>query len=484
MLATALSIVTSLLLAPSPAPALAADQSASTAPRRTVATAAPTDIVDAAIAGKFSTLVAAVTAAGLVDTLKGEGPFTVFAPTDEAFAALPRATFESLLLPENKELLQAILLNHVVPGELISVEVANIDEPQMARTAGGGREKISADRNGFRYGESAVTRADIRCGNGVIHAIDRVVLPTLPRSERATKAAVANAEPADLLAALRAVPDGRFSTFLAAVEASGAGQDWAQAKPSETWTLFIPTNDAFARLSESERAALLDPKNRDTLRAVLDWHAVPKAQTWGHNLISGDRGPTMISENNGRFVLDVLTTGAVFVYRLRSANIDRSLEEPFKARVVAGDIVVGRTVVHVVDRVMIPPQYENKSIASQAYIEKDVKAFASGWDARFSASVIALEMVARAESLDDAGAIAMYEAGLGILEDVVPVSRTGMLMMGERGATQREALKNRLRARAAELDRVWYATFIEDSPTATSLDAPIRATLPAERSAG
>ena len=410
--------------------------------------AAPTrDIVETAIVGKFKTLVAAIDAAGLTDALKSGGPFTVFAPTDEAFAALPKGTLESLLLPENKDKLRAILAHHVVPGRLLSMEVANIEDPQMARTAGGGRETIAADRRGFRYGDANVVNDDIRCTNGVIHVIDRVVLPKPLRSEDAMGVSMKEAAPVDLLAALRAVPDGRFSTFVAAVEASGADQDWAKPEPDGSWTLFIPTNDAFARLSEAERTALLDPKNRDMLRAVLDWHAVPRLQTWSFDFDDGERGPTMVSRNNDRFVIDILQNGSVFVYRMRSSS-DRASEEPFKARIVAGDIPVGGTVVHIVDRVIVPPQFENKSIASQAYIEKDIKEFAMGGDAQFNTRFLLKEMLEQAESLDDAGAIALYNIGLRMLEEVVPLNRTGVMMtMDDRSADQRAVLRERLRAR-------------------------------------
>ena len=131
----------------------------------------------------LTTLLAAIEAAGLTDTLRSEGPFTVFAPTDEAFAALPGGTLESLLLLENKYKLRAILAHLVVPGRLLSMEIPNIEDAQMTRTAGGGRETIGADRKGFRYGGANVVRADIPCTNGVIHVIDRWCF----RSRRAPK---------------------------------------------------------------------------------------------------------------------------------------------------------------------------------------------------------------------------------------------------------------------------------------------------------
>jgi uncharacterized surface protein with fasciclin (FAS1) repeats/formylglycine-generating enzyme required for sulfatase activity/beta-lactamase regulating signal transducer with metallopeptidase domain len=441
------------------------------------------NIVDTAVAAKFQTLVAAVQAAGLTDLLRSEGPFTVFAPTDEAFAALPAGTLDSLLLPENKETLRDILAHHVVPGRLLSMEVANIEDPQMARTAAGDRETIGADRQGFRFGEAEVIRPDILCGNGVIHVIDRVVLPKPSRTEESMGMAMKEAAPARLLDALRAVPDGRYSTFVAAVEASGGDQDWAQAAPDRSWTVFVPTNEAFARLSDAERATLLDPKNRETLRAVLDWHALPKLQPWSFDLNAGDRAPVMISENNDRFVLDVLASGAVYVYRIRSMR-DRSLEEPFKARIIAGDIPVGSSVVHVVDRVLVPPQFENSLIASQAYPEKDVKELAMAADAQFMAVYELRAMLKQAESMDDAAAVAVYRVGLRMLEEVVPLNRDGMVIMGDEQSNDRTVLRDRLRARIDDLDRVWYAKFMKGSPPTTSLSEPVAvSTVPARGAA-
>ena len=132
------------------------------------------DIVDTAVgAGSFTTLVAAVQAAGLVDTLKGDGPFTVFAPTDDAFAALPEGTVESLLLPENKDTLTAILTYHVVAGKVMSTDLS---DGMMAATVEG--SEITVDLSGGVMIDGAnVVTADIEASNGVIHVIDAVILP-------------------------------------------------------------------------------------------------------------------------------------------------------------------------------------------------------------------------------------------------------------------------------------------------------------------
>jgi uncharacterized surface protein with fasciclin (FAS1) repeats len=132
------------------------------------------DIVDTAVnAGSFETLVAAVQAAGLVETLKGDGPFTVFAPTDEAFAALPEGTVEELLKPENKDQLTAILTYHVVPGKVMS---GDLSDDMMATTVQGTDVMIDLD-NGVMVQDATVVSADIETSNGVIHVIDKVILP-------------------------------------------------------------------------------------------------------------------------------------------------------------------------------------------------------------------------------------------------------------------------------------------------------------------
>ena len=133
------------------------------------------DIVDtAAGAGTFNTLSAALGAAGLVDTLKGAGPFTVFAPTDEAFAKLPAGTVEDLLKPENKEKLVSILTYHVVPGKVTASDVVKIAE---AKTVNGQMIKVKVDGGTVMIDGAKVTTADVMASDGVIHVIDSVILP-------------------------------------------------------------------------------------------------------------------------------------------------------------------------------------------------------------------------------------------------------------------------------------------------------------------
>jgi uncharacterized surface protein with fasciclin (FAS1) repeats len=133
------------------------------------------DIVDTAVAaGSFTTLAKALQAAGLVDTLKGKGPFTVFAPTDEAFAKLPAGTVEDLLKPENKAKLQAILTYHVVPGRVMASQVTGLTS---AKTVNGQSLSVTVKDGGVKIDDAKVVKTDIVTSNGVIHVIDSVVLP-------------------------------------------------------------------------------------------------------------------------------------------------------------------------------------------------------------------------------------------------------------------------------------------------------------------
>jgi uncharacterized surface protein with fasciclin (FAS1) repeats len=147
----------------------------SAAPRAGAAAADTKDIVDTAVAaGSFKTLAKALDAAGLVQTLKGEGPFTVFAPTDEAFARLPAGTLESLLKPENKAKLQRVLSYHVVPGKVLASQVVNL---KSAKAVSGDTIAIASAAGGVTVDNARVVKTDVAASNGVIHVIDAVILP-------------------------------------------------------------------------------------------------------------------------------------------------------------------------------------------------------------------------------------------------------------------------------------------------------------------
>jgi uncharacterized surface protein with fasciclin (FAS1) repeats len=154
-----------------------AAQSTTTAAKETASQAEGEQniVTVAATAGDFNTLVAALKAADLVDTLQGEGPFTVFAPTDEAFAKLPAGTLEDLLLPENKDKLVAILTYHVVPGEVLAADVVNLSS---ADTVQGQSLRISTADGSVRVNDANVIATDVMASNGVIHVIDTVLIPS------------------------------------------------------------------------------------------------------------------------------------------------------------------------------------------------------------------------------------------------------------------------------------------------------------------
>ncbi len=215
------------------------------------------DIVDTAIAdGRFTTLVAAVQAAGLVDTLKSEGPFTVFAPTDEAFAKLPAGTVEDLLKPENLETLKNILLYHVVSAKVMAADAVALDGQSAETTLADKPLNISVkDGNVFLNDNVQVVITDIETANGVIHVIDTVH--------------PAGRNDADIVDT--AVADGRFTTLVAAVQAAGLVDTLKSEGP---FTVFAPTDDAFAKLPAGTVDALLKPENLETLTNILLYHVV------------------------------------------------------------------------------------------------------------------------------------------------------------------------------------------------------------------
>lgn len=167
---TVMTFAVSAMLAGAAAMFLMTAEIEATAAQKT----AKKDIVDTAVAaGSFKTLTAALQAAGLVETLKGPGPFTVFAPTDEAFAKLPAGTVENLLKPENKEKLIAVLTYHVVSGKVMAADVVKLNSAKTLQ----GQSVMISTKSGVMVDKARVTQADIECSNGVIHVIDSVVLP-------------------------------------------------------------------------------------------------------------------------------------------------------------------------------------------------------------------------------------------------------------------------------------------------------------------
>lgn len=269
------------------------------------------DIVDTAVgAGSFNTLVAAVKAAGLVETLKSPGPFTVFAPTDEAFAKLPAGTVESLLKPENKAKLVAILTYHVVPGKVMAADVVKLTG---AKTVQGQKIDIKVADGKVMVDGATVVKTDIGTSNGVIHVIDSVILP------------------ADKDIVDTAVGAGSFNTLVAAVKAAGLVDTLKGEGP---FTVFAPTDAAFAKLPAGTVESLLKPENKDKLVAILTYHVVA-----GKVLASDVVKLTSAKTVNGKAVTVKVSDAGVMVDG---------------AKVVATDIETSNGVIHVIDSVILP----------------------------------------------------------------------------------------------------------------------------------
>jgi transforming growth factor-beta-induced protein len=256
----------------------------------------------AASAGEFGTLLAAAQAAGLVGTLTSEGPFTVFAPTDAAFAALPAGTLEAVLA--DPELLRAILLYHVVPGRILSSELT---DGQVVTTAEGRPVRITLS-GGARVNGVAITATDVAASNGVIHVIDRVLLPVEDNVATAIEAG--------------------FETLVAAVQAAGLEEVLRGPGP---FTIFAPTDAAFAALPEGALEALVaDPS---ALAGVLTYHVVA-----GRVFASDLREGLEVATVGGGTLTITLAGGA----RVGGAAI------------VATDVLTSNGVIHVIDEVLLP----------------------------------------------------------------------------------------------------------------------------------
>ena len=270
------------------------------------------DIVDTAVqAGKFNTLVAAVKAAGLVDTLKSDGPLTVFAPTDEAFSKLPQGTVESLLKPENLKQLQDILTYHVVSGKVMAADVVKLNS---ASTVQGDNVAIKVEDGTVKINDASVIATDVACSNGVIHIVDSVLLPT---------------DKPDIVDT--AVSNGNFTTLVAAVKAAGLVDTLKGEGP---FTVFAPNDEAFSKLPTASIEELLKPENRDQLAGILTYHVVS-----GRILAEDVVELTHTSTVNGQKAKIKASEGKV--------TIDN-------AQIVKTDIECGNGVIHVIDTVIMP----------------------------------------------------------------------------------------------------------------------------------
>ncbi|MCA9016376.1 MAG: fasciclin domain-containing protein [Planctomycetaceae bacterium] len=283
------------------------------------------DIVDTAVAaGSFKTLAAALGAADLVEALKGEGPFTVFAPTDAAFQKLPAGTVETLLKPENKDKLIAILTYHVVPGKVASQDVVKL---KGAKTLNGQRADIQTQDGKVKVDGASVEAVDIQCSNGIIHVIDTVILPS-------DKNIVITASEAE-----------KFKTLLAAATAAGLADVLANQGP---FTVFAPTDEAFAKLPEGTVASLLKPENKEKLAEILKYHVVA-GRVYSEDALAAGKAKTL----QGKKVKISASNGVAKVNN---------------AKLLATDIDASNGVIHVIDTVIMPP--EDKKLSAVEACEK------------------------------------------------------------------------------------------------------------------
>jgi transforming growth factor-beta-induced protein len=289
------------------------------------------DIVATALAaGSFNTLAKALQAADLVDALRGKGPFTVFAPTDAAFAKLPEATLQALLQPENRGSLTAILKFHVLGQRLASKQV---DAQRGALTLNGSALRFGRDGAALTVSGARVTQGDLVCSNGVIHVVDSVLLP--PDQDLAGVAKAA----------------GKFETLLVAAKAAGLLQ---AAAGRGDFTVLAPTDEAFAKIPQRTLKSLLQPENRDRLRAILSLHVIPG------RVFAADAVQARDARAMGGAVRFEIVDGA-----LRANG----------ARVVATDLQAKNGVVHAIDTVLLPEEPQGRKVVG-LYLEAPGEALA------------------------------------------------------------------------------------------------------------
>ncbi len=344
-------------------------------------------IVEIAIEdGRFTTLVAAVEAAGLAGTLSGEGEFTVFAPTDDAFAALPDGTVEALL-EDPEGALKNILLYHVVEGAVPAEAVVTLDS---ATTIEGEPVAISVMDGAVKLNDSAnVIITDIMASNGIIHVIDAVILPP-SMSEAAAEEAMAEDEMMDAKSIAEiATEDGRFTTLVAAVTAAGL----AETLSSEgEFTVFAPTDDAFAALPEGTVESLLeDPEG--ALKDILLYHVIGQVVP-AETVVTLDSADTLEGEPVAITVVD----GEVILND--------------SAKVIITDIAASNGIIHVIDAVILPPSM-SEAAAEEAMSEDEMMGAKSiaeiaTEDGRFTTLVAAVTAAGLAETLSGEGEFTVF----------------------------------------------------------------------------
>ena len=287
------------------------------------------DIVDNAVNSKdHTTLAAAVKAAGLVDTLKGKGPFTVFAPTNEAFSNLPTGTVDTLLKPENKDKLVKVLTYHVVPGAL---KVAELHDGQMLTTVEGDTLKVTKVGNTTFINGVSITTSDVVSSNGVTHVIGSVLLP--PTNGKMGMGVMVGGAlmTADRDIVQNALSASNVTTVVAAVKAAGLVDTLESAGP---FTVFAPTNDAFNKLPSGTVDTLLKPENKDKLVSILTYHVLK-----GSYKISDLTDGQTLTTVNGQTLTVHINNGVVMIN-------NSVIQTP--------DVISSNGVTHVIDTVLMP----------------------------------------------------------------------------------------------------------------------------------
>jgi transforming growth factor-beta-induced protein len=277
------------------------------------------DIVQTAIDnGNFKILVVALQAAGLVDTLKSPGPFTVFAPTDAAFAKLPPGTITDLLKPENKPKLIKILTYHVVAGNLTAAAIIALKPPVNVKTVEGQDFLVTLDGGKLKVNDATVIIPNVFATNGIIHAIDTVLLPP--------------AEVVDIVDT--AINNGNFKVLVTALQAADLVDTLKSPGP---FTVFAPTDAAFAKLPPGTVANLLKPENKPELIKILTYHVV--AGNFTAAAIIALNPPVRVKTVEGESVLVTLEGN-----RLR-VNY---------ATVIIPDVFATNGIIHAIDAVLLP----------------------------------------------------------------------------------------------------------------------------------
>ena len=347
----------------------------------------PGTIVDIAVADdRFETLVAALQAAELVETLQGDGPFTVFAPTDDAFAALPEGTVEALL--EDIPALTDILLYHVVAGDVRAADVVALD---AAVTVQGESVSITVEGDNVRINDSLVIIADVVASNGVIHVIDAVLLPPEPMAEsmqdeqdeqpqQAQQSEQAE-QPGTIVDI--AVADDRFETLVAALQAAELVETLQGDGP---FTVFAPTDDAFAALPEGTVEALLE--DIPALTDILLYHVVA-GDVRAADVVTLDAAVTVQGES-----VSVTVEGD-------NVRINDSL-------VIVADIVASNGVIHVIDTVLIPPEPAVEAMPDEQSEQPGTIVDIAVADDRFETLVAALQAAELVETLQGDGPFTVF----------------------------------------------------------------------------